>query len=153
MSEVSRFMTSPSLEGTLADSLISCVRMDISLLDLNGFTRCTPSDSTSPVTRPKRVSTPTFPDSTFATDENSNSATKNPTTAIPSRRNAGLGFTSITLPRPSEKIVIVIPPPLIVVWIPWRHKWLHKHARESRSRRGFQRNFHNSQLTTPERYK
>ena len=105
-------MTSPSLEGTLADSLISCVRMDISLLDLNGFTRCTPSDSTSPVTRPKRVSTPTFPDSTFATDENSNSATKNPTTAIPSRRNAGLGFTSITLPRPSEKIVIVIPPHL-----------------------------------------
>src|SRR5438309_11214664 len=86
--------------------------MDISLLDLNGFTGCTPSDSTSPVTRPKRVSTPTFPDSTFATDENSNSATKNPTTAIPSRRNAGLGFTSITLPRPSEKIVIVIPPHL-----------------------------------------
>src|SRR5213592_1707030 len=64
MSEVSRFMTSPSLEGTLADSLISCVRIDISLLDLNGYTRCTPSDSTSPVTRPKRVSTPTFPDST-----------------------------------------------------------------------------------------
>src|SRR2546427_8052269 len=72
MSEVSRFMTSPSLEGTLADSLISCVRIDISLLDLNGYTRCTPSGSTSPVTRPKRVSTPTFPDSTFATDENSN---------------------------------------------------------------------------------
>ena len=29
MSEVSRFMTSPSLEGTLADSLSSCVRIDI----------------------------------------------------------------------------------------------------------------------------
>src|SRR5439155_5165425 len=46
---------SPSLEGTLADSLISCVRIDISLLDLNGYTRCTPSDSTSPRSEERRV--------------------------------------------------------------------------------------------------
>src|SRR5207253_9228431 len=96
----------------LADSLLSCLRTAISLSHLNAYTTCTPTDSTSPVTRPKMLSTPTFPDSTFATDENSNSATKNPTTAIPSRRNAGLGFTSTTPPRPSEKIVIVIPPHL-----------------------------------------
>ena len=39
MSDVSRFITRPSLEGTLADSLTSCVRMDISWLTLKGLTR------------------------------------------------------------------------------------------------------------------
>src|SRR5437588_6843015 len=48
-------MTSPSLEGTLADSLIVWVWMDISLLVFKGLMRWMPSGRTSPVTRPKSV--------------------------------------------------------------------------------------------------
>jgi len=53
ISDVSRFIIRPSLEGTLADSLMVCVWMDISLLVFNGLITCIPSGSTSPVTRRK----------------------------------------------------------------------------------------------------
>src|SRR5438105_4142529 len=65
-----------------------------------------PSGSTSPVTRPNSVNTPTCPDSTRATEENKRMTTINAATASPTNFSTGLGFTSITLPRPSLKIVM-----------------------------------------------
>src|SRR6267378_1346285 len=52
---------SPSFEGTLALSFTDCVWTDIFCTDFNGLTRWIPSGRVSPVTRPNRVSTPTFP--------------------------------------------------------------------------------------------
>src|SRR5207244_12090033 len=99
-------MTSPSADGTLADSLISWVRMDISLLDLNGLIMCMPSGSTSPVTLPNKVSTPTCPDCTLVTDANRKITTRNAEMPNPNSRRPGLLPTSTTLPQASEYIVI-----------------------------------------------
>src|SRR5260221_345171 len=60
-SEVSRARMSPSLEGTLALSLTDCVWTESLSTALRGLMTWIPSLSVSPVTRPKRVRTPTWP--------------------------------------------------------------------------------------------
>src|SRR5712692_9351170 len=71
-----------------------------------------PSGSTSPVTLPNKVSTPTCPDCTLVTDANRRITTRNAAMPKLSRCRTWLLPTSTTLPRASEYIVIrVLSPP------------------------------------------
>src|SRR5213594_4182418 len=54
-------MMSPSLEGTSAASLTSCVFTDILMTRVKGKTKWTPAGRTSGDTRPKKSFTPTWP--------------------------------------------------------------------------------------------
>ena len=54
MSEVSRLIIKPSLDGTFADSLRVCVWIDISLFVFSGLMRWIPSVRLSPVDLPEQ---------------------------------------------------------------------------------------------------
>ena len=87
MSDVSRLIIRPSLEGTLADSLMVWVWIDISLFVFSGLMTWMPSPSVSPVTLPKSVSTPTWPVPTRVTELKSRITSRNAAIPKPIRRS------------------------------------------------------------------
>ena len=86
----------PSLDGTSACSLISCVRIDISATRLSGFTRCRPSASCSPVSLPNSVVTPTCPVPMVRKPHDAVATMKTSRSTRPTRRPAR-GETSIVV--------------------------------------------------------
>src|ERR1051326_4876667 len=96
MSEVSISRFNPSLEGVEVCSSWVCVRTVSTWLTLKGETKCVPSGSTSPVTRPKNVSTPTLPGGTYATDAHKKMISKIRPIPISTERPAALGLTVMT---------------------------------------------------------
>src|SRR6267143_3084549 len=112
MSEVSRLIIRPSLEGTFADSLMVCVWMDISLLVFSGLIRWMPSPRVSPVTLPNRVRPPTCPVPTLVTELNIRITSRNAATPNATRRNKPRPPPpSIIRPRAGSKMVMTVLPP------------------------------------------
>src|SRR5690349_21392545 len=79
-------MIRPSFEGTDARSLTSCVLTLNSVTVAKGLTRCTPSPSTCPVTRPNIVTTPTCPVWTHDVDDIAMTSAATTRTSMPRPR-------------------------------------------------------------------
>src|SRR5689334_23121973 len=94
-------MISPSFDGTAACSFTSCVLMLNSVTPAAGFTKWRPSDSVCPVTRPKTVTTPTWPVRTHDVDASARTPARISSTSTPPARR-------IEPPRPPVECSRVI---------------------------------------------
>src|ERR1051326_735067 len=109
--DVSSASINPSLEGTLALSLTDCVWTESFCTDLSGLMMWMPSPSTSPVTLPKSVKTPTWPVGIEVVLANStiNSTIAPPTLNARALNPAkfGIAFSEPPTSKPPRPVVVI----------------------------------------------